>query len=83
VANNTQYTLSEGAGRKQSSLTPETISFLDLEAKLLQSFRHCILKLLKLEGSDWLFRLNEGADEDLIDRVASRERYLVKLKLGR
>jgi len=76
VANNTQYTLSEGAGRKQSSLTPETISFLDLEAKLLQSFRHCIVKLLKLEGSDWLFRLNEGADEDLIDRVASRERYL-------
>ncbi|MBA0684421.1 hypothetical protein Goari_026007, partial [Gossypium aridum] len=47
-----------------------------LESKLLQSFRHCIVKLLKLDGSDWLFRQNDGADEDLIDRVAAREKFL-------
>ncbi|XP_031112909.1 ethylene-insensitive protein 2 [Ipomoea triloba] len=58
-------------GAMQSSSTQET-----LEAKLLQSFRSCILKLLKLEGSDWLFKLDDGADEDLISRVAARERFL-------
>ncbi|KAK6943827.1 NRAMP family [Dillenia turbinata] len=52
----------------------EANSVVDMEVKLLQSFRVCILKLLKLEGSDWLFRQNDGADEDLIDRVAARER---------
>lgn len=54
----------------------EAISVADSEAKLLQDFRLCIVKLLKLEGSDWLFRQNDGADEDLIDRVAAREKVL-------
>lgn len=58
------------------SNTQETASQAELEAKLLQSFRYCIMKLLKLEGSDWLFRQNDGADEDLIDRVAAREKFL-------
>lgn len=66
----------EGNGSKPSSITRESTSVVDLEGKLLQSFRHCILKLLKLEGSDWLFRQNDGADEDLIDRVAAREKLL-------
>lgn len=67
---------SEGVGSRASSITQEATSVVDSEAKLLQSFRHCIVKLLKLEGSDWLFRQNDGADEDLIDRVAARERFL-------
>nr|URM60574.1 ethylene-insensitive protein 2 EIN2 [Gymnema sylvestre] len=58
------------------SNTQETASVVDLEAKLLQSFRYSILKILKLDGSDRLFRHNDGADEDLIDRVAARERFL-------
>ncbi|XP_047316521.1 ethylene-insensitive protein 2 [Impatiens glandulifera] len=58
-------------GDGQSSLSRE-----NMELKLLQSFRQCIIKLLKLEGSDWLFKQNDGADEDLIDRVAARERFL-------
>ncbi|KAK3008297.1 hypothetical protein RJ639_013117 [Escallonia herrerae] len=58
------------------SLGTQEISSVDFESKLLQSFRHCIVKLLKLEGSEWLFRQNDGADEDLIDRVAARERFL-------
>ncbi|KAL6987392.1 Ethylene-insensitive protein 2 [Sarracenia purpurea var. burkii] len=66
----------EGAVCKQISLAPESITVMDLEVRLLQSFRHCIRKLLKLEGSDWLFRQNDGADEDLIDRVAAREKFL-------
>ncbi|EXC16205.1 Ethylene-insensitive protein 2 [Morus notabilis] len=63
-------------GSRMSTVNQEAISPADLEAKLLQSFRHCIVKLLKLEGSDWLFRQNDGADEELIDRVAAREKFL-------
>ncbi|KAL6998224.1 Ethylene-insensitive protein 2 [Sarracenia purpurea var. burkii] len=66
----------EGIGSKQNSISSEITSVLDLESKLLQSFRNCIIKLLKLEGSDWLFKQNDGTDEDLIDLVAARERYL-------
>lgn len=66
----------EGTRTDQDSITQETPSVAVFEAKLLQSFRICIQKLLKLEGSDWLFRQNDGADEDLIDRVGARERFL-------
>ncbi|CAL5334751.1 unnamed protein product [Camellia sinensis] len=76
VADKTHNIGDTRVGCKQSSLTPETTSVVDLEPKLLQSLRNCIVKLLKLEGSDWLFRQNGGADEDLIDRVAARERFL-------
>lgn len=65
-----------GVADKSPSKTPEAVSIIDMEAKLLQSFRSCIVRLLKLEGSDWLFRQNDGADEDLIDRVAAREKIL-------
>lgn len=59
---------------------PETATSVDLEVRILQSFRSCINKLLKLEGSDWLFRQNDGADEDLIDRVAAREKFLYEVE---
>ncbi|XP_057779130.1 ethylene-insensitive protein 2.1 [Salvia miltiorrhiza] len=65
-----------GVADKSPSKIPEAASLIEMEAKLLQSFRSCIMRLLKLEGSDWLFRQNDGADEDLIDRVAARERIL-------
>lgn len=65
-----------GVADKSPSKIPETASSVDIEAKLLQSFRSCINRLLKLEGSEWLFRQNDGADEDLIDRVAARERFI-------
>ncbi|KAL1549432.1 Ethylene-insensitive protein 2 [Salvia divinorum] len=65
-----------GVADKSPSKIPEAASLSEMEAKLLQSFRSCIMRLLKLEGSDWLFRQNDGADEDLIDRVAARERIL-------
>ncbi|TYJ18990.1 hypothetical protein E1A91_A09G160400v1 [Gossypium mustelinum] len=76
VAEKQQTAGSEALGSGLNSLTRETASSVDLESKLLQSFRHCIVKLLKLDGSDWLFRQNGGADEDLIDRVAGREKFL-------
>jgi ethylene-insensitive protein 2 len=76
VADKNRTVGSEGVGTRVSSIAQEVTSVVDSEAKLLQSFRHCIVKLLKLEGSDWLFRQNDGADEDLIDRVAARERFL-------
>lgn len=60
--------------------TQETGSGVDLEANLLKSLRLCIVKLLKLEGSDWLFQQNSGLDEDLVDRVAARERFLYEVE---
>ncbi|KAE8702103.1 pentatricopeptide repeat-containing protein [Hibiscus syriacus] len=66
----------EAFGSGFNSVTLDTASGVDLESKLLLSFRHCIVRLLKLDGSDWLFRQNDGADEDLIDRVAARESFL-------
>lgn len=69
-----------GIVNRSNSITRETISLVDSEAQLLQSFRSCIVKLLKLEGSDWLFSQNDGADEDLIDRVAARERCLYEVE---
>ncbi|GAA0144145.1 secondary carrier transporter [Lithospermum erythrorhizon] len=53
----------------------ETVSAVDPEGKIIQSFRYCILRLLKLEGSGWLFKQNDGVDEDLMGRVAARERF--------
>ncbi|KAB2622358.1 ethylene-insensitive protein 2-like [Pyrus ussuriensis x Pyrus communis] len=75
VADNNR-TIGSGIGNRVGSVNQETTSVADSEAKLLQSFRHCIVKLLKLEGSDWLFTQNDGVDEDLIDRVAAREKFL-------
>ncbi|CAK7343088.1 unnamed protein product [Dovyalis caffra] len=69
-----------GLGNRSNSINCEVTSPVDPEAQLLQSFRRCIVKLLKLEGSDWLFRQNDGADEDLIDNVAARERYLYEVE---
>lgn len=76
VADKTRSVVGEGVGSRSNSITRDASSLLHLEAKLLQSFRHCIVRLIKLEGSDWLFRPNEGADEDLIYRVAAREKFL-------
>ncbi|KAI3696751.1 hypothetical protein L6452_29279 [Arctium lappa] len=55
-------------------------SAVDAEANLVKSFRLCIVKLLKLEGSEWLFKQNGGLDEDLVDRVAARERFLYEIE---
>ncbi|KAJ9181571.1 hypothetical protein P3X46_009688 [Hevea brasiliensis] len=69
-----------GIGNRSNSSTQETFSLVDSEAQLLKSFRCCIVRLLKLEGSDWLFGQNDGTDEDLIDRVAERERCLYEVE---
>lgn len=49
----------------------------DHDIEVLNSLRLCIRKLLKLDGSDWLFRLESGSDEDLIGTVARREKVLL------
>ncbi|RZC70477.1 hypothetical protein C5167_035067 [Papaver somniferum] len=64
----------EVMGRQPSLVVPSVTLHAELESKMLLSFRFCVVKLLKLEGSEWLFRLNGGADEDLIDRVAVTEK---------
>ncbi|XP_068653266.1 ethylene-insensitive protein 2.2-like isoform X2 [Aristolochia californica] len=64
-----------GSGEMQ-----ETV-YRDSEAALLQSLRYCIGRLLRLEGSEWLFQQNGGFDEELIDRVAAREKYIFEAEL--
>ncbi|XP_074567711.1 protein ETHYLENE-INSENSITIVE 2-like isoform X2 [Curcuma longa] len=52
----------------------EIFSYSESESKLLHSLRFCIQRLLNLEGSDWLFRPNDGSDEELINQVALNEK---------
>ncbi|KAL9258187.1 Ethylene-insensitive protein 2.1-like protein [Drosera capensis] len=80
VANKTPGIRTEVAGDEFAFISQEPTSLEDVERKLLQSMRQCILKLLKLDGSDWLFRQNDGLDEELIDRVAARERFLCEIE---
>eukprot|EP00250_Pteridium_aquilinum_P000991 c11169_g1_i1 orf=486-4829(+) len=47
------------------------------DIEVLNMLRLCIRKLLKLDGSEWLFRLESGSDEDLIGTVAAREKVLL------
>ncbi|CAM8961808.1 unnamed protein product [Rhodiola kirilowii] len=63
-------------GSRHPAASSEVTYEVDFEAKLLQSLRHCIVRMLKLEGSDWLFKQNDGADEDLIEQAAEREKFL-------
>ncbi|KAJ8424112.1 hypothetical protein Cgig2_018122 [Carnegiea gigantea] len=82
VANKTMSLGAEEPGTQTVSVTPEPepLSLAEIESKLLQSLRLCILKLLKLEGSEWLFRPNDAVDEDLIDRIATRERFFYEVE---
>lgn len=58
------------------SSTHDGISCGDSEVEMLQNLRCCIAKLLRLEGSEWLFHLDGGFDEELIGLVAAREKFL-------
>ncbi|KAL5990599.1 Ethylene-insensitive protein 2 [Asimina triloba] len=64
---------------RHGGMMQEMIPTSNPETRLLQSFRTCIFRLLKLEGSDWLFRQSTGSsgfDEKLIDCLAVHESYL-------
>ena len=61
-------------GQGACSAMKDDFSYTQFEAELLKSLRFCIMKLLKLEGSEWLFRQNGGCDENLIDKVSEAER---------
>ncbi|KAL6893712.1 hypothetical protein ACP4OV_007810 [Aristida adscensionis] len=61
-------------GPGSSTVTKDDFSCAKFEAELLQSFRFCITKLLKLEGSGWLFMQSSGCDENLIDQVCEAKR---------
>ncbi|KAK7285047.1 hypothetical protein RJT34_19805 [Clitoria ternatea] len=79
VANKVHKAAMEGVGSRPNVIQ-ETSTLVDIEAKLLQNVRLCIVKLLKLEGSDWLFRQNGGTDEDLIDHIAGREKFVYEIE---
>ncbi|XP_042375455.1 protein ETHYLENE-INSENSITIVE 2-like isoform X1 [Zingiber officinale] len=57
----------------------DVFPYAEVECRLLQSLRSCIMKLLKLENSDWLFRPNDGCDEELIYQVATTEKNMCKV----
>jgi ethylene-insensitive protein 2 len=63
---------------RSGGMAKDDFSYKESETKLLQSLRFCIMKILKLEGSGWLFKQNGGCDEDLIDRVAASEKLLMQ-----
>ncbi|KAJ6835809.1 protein ETHYLENE-INSENSITIVE 2 isoform X1 [Iris pallida] len=65
----------DGGQERPSLNTKGTFPYAESGAQLLQSFRLCIMKLLKLEGSEWLFSQNGGSDEELIDCIATVERH--------
>ncbi|KAH9288411.1 hypothetical protein KI387_032528, partial [Taxus chinensis] len=58
------------------NISNTNISCVDSEVEMIQSLRNCIAQLLRLDGSDWLFHQRGGLDEELIDLVASREKFL-------
>ncbi|CAM6043709.1 unnamed protein product, partial [Sphagnum compactum] len=49
------------------------VSGVDFELEVMESLRWCLSKLLQLEGSEWLFRWDNGSDEDLIATVAEAQ----------
>ncbi len=55
-------------------ITDSSAKAVDLELEVMESFRLCLGKLLQLEGSEWLFRGDNGSDEDLIAAVAAAEK---------
>ncbi|CAL4935431.1 unnamed protein product [Urochloa decumbens] len=68
--------------RGSSSATKDDFSYEVAEVELLSSLRFCIMKLLKLEGSGWLFGQNGGCDENLIDQVSEAERVSLEKTSG-
>jgi ethylene-insensitive protein 2 len=55
-------------------ITDSSAKEVDLELEVMESLRLCLGKLLQLEGSEWLFRGDNGSDEDLIAAVAAAEK---------
>ncbi|CAM6008294.1 unnamed protein product, partial [Sphagnum balticum] len=49
------------------------VNGVDFELEVMESLRLCLSKLLQLEGSEWLFRWDNGSDEDLIAAVAEAQ----------
>ncbi|CAM6081938.1 unnamed protein product [Calypogeia fissa] len=54
----------------------------ETELEVLENLQMCIVKLLRLEGSEWLFRRDNGADEDLITAVAVSQKKPVVAELS-
>ncbi|KAH8975941.1 hypothetical protein BDL97_01G186800 [Sphagnum fallax] len=55
-------------------ITDSSAKGVDLELEVMESLRLCLGKLLQLEGSEWLFRGDNGSDEDLIAAMAAAEK---------
>lgn len=63
-----------GGAESLSNASTAFSSGLDADLDMMETLRACICKLLCLEGSEWLFRFDNGSDEDLVAAVAAVEK---------
>lgn len=61
-------------GRSLSNTSTSFGSGTDADLETMENLRACICKLLWLDGSEWLFRVDNGSDEDLIAAVSAVEK---------
>ena len=57
-------------------------SYAESEAATVRAVRVCVQKMMKLEGSEWLFKQEGGADEWIVNQIAAKERFLVEVGVG-
>ncbi|EPS70151.1 hypothetical protein M569_04610, partial [Genlisea aurea] len=74
-----QFGVADNSPLSSSSSSPSALDSPPY-VKLLRSFRSCIAKLVKLEGCECLFSQNDGIDEEIISRVALREKFLYEVE---
>jgi len=81
IGSGRRYVSERNRKSRTVSNTHESVSCGDSEVEMLQNLRCCIVKLLRLEGSEWLFNQDGGFDEELIDLVAAEGPCLNQMPL--
>ncbi len=64
----------EGIITQNNNTAMGSANRVDSELEVIESLHLCLSKLLQLEGSEWLFRMDNGSDEDLVAAVATAEK---------
>jgi ethylene-insensitive protein 2 len=64
----------EGSITQNNNTAMGSANRVDSELEVIESLHLCLSKLLQLEGSEWLFRMDNGSDEDLVAAVATAEK---------
>ncbi|CAK9254869.1 unnamed protein product [Sphagnum jensenii] len=64
----------EGIITQNNNTAMGSANRVDSELEVIESLHLCLSKLLQLEGAEWLFRMDNGSDEDLVAAVATAEK---------